>query len=431
MKLVKLEEIEFKEYALLHPQNNFHQTVEWGLLKENNGWRMHFLGLKDDTIKAACLILSKSTPLGDMFYSPRGFLIDYNDKKLLKTFTDEIRKYAKKHNAIFVKIDPYIPYKQRDMDGNIIKDGFNNEEIIKNLKSLGYKHKGFNLYYETLQPRWIYTLDLENKTLDDVMQGMESKTRQLINKNIRMNIVTRELKDYNLEEFKNIMNHTSERRGFVDRPFSYYKDMYNILSKNNMIKFIVSELHTLDYINILENEIKEEKDGIREKEERIRENKNVNIDKTEKQIQASKDNIQRLNKKLEEIKNLRDKHGDIIVLGGILFITYGNEVLSLFGGSYEEFMDYYPPYTTNYEMIKYAIDNGYKRYNFYGITGDFNKKNKYYGLYDFKRGFGGNVTELIGEFDLVISKPKMALYNITMKLYSKLKSIKSKLKRVK
>ena len=45
----------------------------------------------------------------------------------------------------------------------------------------------------------------------------------------------------------------------------------------------------------------------------------------------------------------------------------------------------------------FAADNGYKRYNFYGIQDVFNPKGKDYGVYEFKKGFGGYVEELIGE----------------------------------
>ena len=44
-----------------------------------------------------------------------------------------------------------------------------------------------------------------------------------------------------------------------------------------------------------------------------------------------------------------------------------------------------------------------------------------YGIYEFKKGFGGRVVELIGEFDLIISKPKYNLYNFMLKIYNKLK----------
>mgnify|MGYP000181730289 FL=1 len=36
--------------------------------------------------------------------------------------------------------------------------------------------------------------------------------------------------------------------------------------------------------------------------------------------------------------------------------------------------------------------------NFYGITGNFDKNDKDYGIYEFKTGFNGYVEELIGEY---------------------------------
>ena len=87
-------------------------------------------------------------------------------------------------------------------------------------------------------------------------------------------------------------------------------------------------------------------------------------------------------------------------------------------------MQFQSAYTVHYAGVKYAIDNGYKRYNFYGITGDFRKENPLYGLYLFKKSFGGHVVELIGEYDLVISKFWYNTYNLAFKLYHGLKRIK-------
>ena len=56
---------------------------------------------------------------------------------------------------------------------------------------------------------------------------------------------------------------------------------------------------------------------------------------------------------------------------------------------------------------------------------DFNPKNPLYGLYLFKRGYGGKVVELIGEFDLVISKFWYFVYNVSFKLYHGIKNIKN------
>ena len=69
-------------------------------------------------------------------------------------------------------------------------------------------------------------------------------------------------------------------------------------------------------------------------------------------------------------------------------------------------------------MIKYAIKNGFKKYNFYGIITYNDKNNKDYGVYEFKRGFNGYVEKLIGEYEMPISKE----YYI-IKLYNNLKRI--------
>ena len=96
MKLERLSKEEFKKYADKSPQISFHQTQEWANLKKENGWDAYYLGLKDedeDKVKAVSLILSKELPIikKKMFYAPRGFLIDYNDKDLLKEWTTKIK----------------------------------------------------------------------------------------------------------------------------------------------------------------------------------------------------------------------------------------------------------------------------------------------------------------------------------------------------
>ena len=74
-------------------------------------------------------------------------------------------------------------------------------------------------------------------------------------------------------------------------------------------------------------------------------------------------------------------------------------------------------------MIKYGIKNNFKRYNFYGISGNFDTKDSQYGIYNFKRGFNGKVIELIGEFDLP-THPLYFIYNILKILKHLVKNIK-------
>ena len=91
-------------------------------------------------------------------------------------------------------------------------------------------------------------------------------------------------------------------------------------------------------------------------------------------------------------------------------------------------MQFQSAYTVHFEGIKYAVEHNYDRYNFYGITGDFNENNPLYGLYLFKKSFGGTVVELIGEFDLIINKPLYYLYKVAFKTYHNIKNLKQKIK---
>ena len=67
-------------------------------------------------------------------------------------------------------------------------------------------------------------------------------------------------------------------------------------------------------------------------------------------------------------------------------------------------------------MIQKAIDEGYSMYNFYGISGYFEKDQDGFGVFDFKRGFNAEIVELIGDFTLPISSTKLALYNALKKV---------------
>ncbi len=431
MKLVNLNKKEFKEFVDTSEQITFHQTQQWAHLKKRNNWQAYYVGLKDNnTITAAALLLAKTIPIikKKIFYSPRGFIINYHDKELLSEFTKQLKQYIKKENGIFIKIDPYIEYQEHDNNGNIIKNGITNTDCLNNLQSLGYKHFGFNLMQDTLQPRWMHVIETKNKNIDDILKDMESKTRQILRKNERCGITTREITKEELPIFKDIMQHTSDRREFIDRPLSYYENMWDSLHDDGILKILIAEINFETYEKNTQEEIntiqKELDDRIYKKENNILKMNNKKYEQNNKHDQEA---ITRLKKQLDKISDYKKEYGNQTVLGGILFLIYGNEVLSLHGGSLANLMQFQSAYTVHFAGIKYAIEHGYKKYNFYGITGDFRKENPLYGLYLFKKSFGGHVVELLGEFDLIISPFWYHTYNLAFKTYHTLKKLKNKI----
>ena len=432
MELVSLSKEEFKKFADNHPQITFHQTIEWANLKKTNGWDAYYVGLKDkEEIVAGALILSKSLPIikKKMFYSPRGFLIDYNNKMILETFTKEIKKFAKEKKAIFVKIDPYVEYQERNNNGDIVENGYNNKQAVDNLKSLGYKFYGFNTMQDTLQPRWMHIIEIDERSEEEVQKDMESKTRQILRKNEKSSIKVHEITRDELPQFKSIMEHTGDRREFIDRPLSYYESMWDNLHDSGILKILLAEIDFNEYMENTKKEIdtteKALKDRIYKHDKKILKMNEKKYLSTNKQDEET---IDRLNKQLVKIEEYKKEFGEKRTLGGILFLIYGNEVLSLYGGTDDNLMQFQSAYSIHYAGVKYAIDNGYKRYNFYGITGDFRKENPLYGLYLFKKSFGGHVVELIGEYDLIISKFWYISYNLAYRTYHLLKNIKQKIK---
>lgn len=402
---------EFNEFSKNHEQGLFFQSSYWGDLKKMTGWVPHIVGIKEGyNIKGATLLLAKKIPIFNkyIFYAPRGYLLNYKDEDFLENFTKKIVKYVKKNHGIFVKINPNVEYQKRDIDGNVV-EGFNNQKIVDNLIKLGYKHNGFTITYGTdLEPRWWSVLNLKNKTEEDILKNMRATTRWGINNSYKHGLKLVQIDEERIDEFKKLMEHTSERRGFIDRPISYYKKMYESFSKDDNIKILLVELNLEENLKSLNEQLINTEDKL-------------NKTKKESAIKEYESQITAIKKKIEEDKELIKNYGNNIVVAGGLFMLFGRQVVSLFGASYREFMKFKGQYFLNYEMIKYALNNGYEKFNFFGITGEFNEKSDMYGLFDFKRGFGAEVVELIGEFNLVTDKFFNIVYKIMYKVYRKTK----------
>ena len=421
MNFVTLTEKEFLDFSKNHKLTTFFQTPYWGKIKLTNGWQSHYVGLKDGkTIVAASLLLSKKIKFfKNMFYAPRGFLIDYSNHELLEEFTLKLKEYLKENKALFLKVNPYYDYQLRDVNGKEIENT-KMDELMKVMQDLGYVHNGFYIDQDKkkdLEPRWISILDIKDKTIDELLKNMRSSTKWRIN-NSRKNCLTIiEADEKNLIEFKNLMKHTAERREFIDRPLSYYENMFNILKKNNLVKVLLVEINFKQLKEFSEKELIKNKDRLKE----IGDNQ-----KKAGQIKELELEQTRLIDKIELLKNTITNYGEKKIRAGGWYMLYGREIIYLFGASYKEFMKYNSQYLLQHEMINYAVDNEYEAFNFYGIDGNFDESSKGYGLFDFKRGFNACVHELIGEFDLIISKNTYKLYRFCFGCYKKIKNILQK-----
>lgn len=420
MELVELEKQEFIAFSKDHPRTLFFQSPYWIEVKQTNGWWGRMLGLKEDgvLVAATAVLFKRVSGIGVTFaYAPRGFLLDYQDHALLERFTAAMKAYLKKEGVAFLKVNPYVDYQLRDGDGQIVA-GTADEALMAKFKQLGYRHHGFYVDMEDktdLEPRWISVLELAGKTMDDVYKGLRSGAKWGVN-NSRKNFLTViEADESSIGVFKELMQHTADRRGFIDRPLSYYQEMFSILDRKQAAKVLFVQI---DFQALLTH-TRERFDRNVQRLEKIAANPKKAREAAE--IESEQKSLEKRIQTLEQ--DVREQGEKKIIAGG-WYMLYGSEVVYLFGASYKPFMRYNAQYLLQYEMIEYAIAHGYRRFNFYGIDGNFAEDAPNFGLFDFKRGFGATVHELIGEFDLIISKPKFHVYQLAFKCFNRLRSLR-------
>lgn len=402
MEFVKLSEEEFSSFARKHDLESFLQTIELAHFKESEGILVHFIGVKDDgVIKAAALLEEHSIILGQKsFYSPRGFLIDYHDQNLPVFFTSELKKYVKKHRGFRVIIDPNLIYRVRNSEGECREEYPADDLSFNNLVKLGYRHFGFNLYLEAVQIRWAYRLDLDEKYELKKLKFSKS-TRKNIEASYKKGLLVRKGSVDDLPVMEELFKTTAKRKDFSFRSLKYYQEMYKYMK--DLMTIYIAYLDPDIYLEHSEMLLKEEeakyKDILTKMETGMIGAKLKGQKETVKRlINKYKDEVSKAKKFKEEYPQGRD-------IGCLLSLRSGKEYLTLTSGSLAEYHSFTPKYAMYDQHIKDAYAEGFEACNFYGISGNFEKEgNPLYGVYEFKKGFGGHVTEYIGQFTLPVSK---------------------------
>ena len=394
MQFLEITEKEYRKFWGNHPLKTFLSAPEIGELRKSNGWDVYFVGVKDDNdLVAAAMIVSHKRHFGKYeFYSPRGVLVDYENKELLDCFLKEIKNFVRKHHGYIFRMDPYVIYKERDIDGNIVEDGVDHSTVVSHLESLGFKKVSIP---DMEQVGWMFSLPLEGKSCEQILKEMKPNTRNTIRKTEKIGITVKELGYDELDRFQNIMVETGERKNFSIRSVDYYQKMYELFHDKGEVKYYVTELDLVKYQKKLEEDKKSAEDKL---------SKLSDAKYNEGQKKNLENEIASYGKRIKEAEAIRkEKNTDVITLSGSMFMIIQPEIIYLSSGNYEEFMKFNSQYLLQWMMIQYGIEHGFKKHNFYGIPANINEHPKDYGIYEFKRGFNGIVEELIGEFELPIT----------------------------
>ncbi len=402
---------EHDAFVKSHPNGDLLQLSKWADTKKLTGWYSRRIAVGENgEIKGVGQLLFKKIPKlpYTLCYVSRGFVTDYSDKEALEALLKYTKVIAKEEKAYAIKIDPDV-----EVDKGT--------DALKNLRDLGFKHKGFKegLSKDYIQPRMTMITPID-KSDDELIQSFERRNRSKVRLALKRGTKVERAGREGLQTFANLMKITGERDGFLTRDISYFENIYDALHEDGDAELFLVKLEpkpVLEKINKDLEELNNEKEKLQAKKQ---DKKTLNkINDTDNKI-----------KKTDELKNdmleLEKVHPDGIYLSGALLMFAGNKSYYLYGASSNDYRDFLPNHHMQFTMMQYAREHGATTYDFGGTDNNPDKDSEHYGLWSFKRVWGTYLSEKIGEFDYVLNQP---LYQLIEQVKPRLTKAKIKLSR--
>jgi lipid II:glycine glycyltransferase (peptidoglycan interpeptide bridge formation enzyme) len=108
-------------------------------------------------------------------------------------------------------------------------------------------------------------------------------------------------------------------------------------------------------------------------------------------------------------------------IAGLMVFAHGKRAWYFYGSSSNKHREYMPAYGLQWEAMRWARSRGCEQYDLWGIPdleeseleqNFLNRTEGLWGVYRFKRGFGGVVRRSLGPWDRIYNRPLYALYDI-------------------
>ena len=315
-----------------------------------------------------------------------GPLLDYSamSKEELKDVFYALQKYLRK-KCDEIRINP--PLVHFVLDDKLETVETLNENVKSAFDELSFKNYVDRNCSESIDQ--IFVKSLKNySSFDEISGELSSSFRSSIKKFSESCVKVREMGENELGDYYKIYSDTAERKHFPLQTEEYYV----LLKKNfgDKAKIMGAFLDCREYENYLSSNISMFENKIAELE------LSKQSKKIKGQLNDAHDRLRSFIKRKDDYHKLGISE-DIILLSSYVLVCYGKEVIIMSGGSEEKYLNFGGSTLINWEMIRYAFENGYERYNFHG-TIETDQITKAKGNYHFKKNFGGNLQILLGSF---------------------------------
>lgn len=326
---------------------NFLQSAEMAKLQESQDHieKVEALVFERDGLRVgqAIVVYKKSFRIFKKALLLHGPLLDYHSLASLTELLEALILYLRKKNIASLSIHPYLTNLIRNEELEIIEEDKANE-VSKVFEKLGFEQYLDPEQALVVNQMFVKPIDTFT-TSDEILSAFSPSLKRDLKKFTALNVKVEELSEDNLNQFYDILVRTAERKGFSVHPLVYFQNLKKCFGES--AKFMLAYLDCPAYLAYLDENIKSFEAKIQALKEGPQKKR------TKGQIADAEDQLRSYYKRLEQFKSYQIKT-DKLPLSAYLFMDYGSEIVSFYGGNDEAYLNFGGAVLLHWEMIKYA-----------------------------------------------------------------------------
>ena len=211
---------EYEAFVSSHPKGHFAQSVLWARQKPAWNWEAIVSRGPDGIIRGSMAVLIRKMPgvPFTLMYGCRAPVCNLDDEATMRDLFAGARELARQRRSYVIKIDPDVPS--------------SNTAFAALLHSFGFVGREGGKNFEAIQPRYVFRLNVEGKTEEELLAGFHQKWRYNIRLAERKGVTVKICGKEMVPAFADLMLTTGVRDGFVTRKPEYFAAMLDNLGEH-------------------------------------------------------------------------------------------------------------------------------------------------------------------------------------------------------